>query len=165
MSWELDVASERDIDELMTWFADAHSVDIWGGPAFRYPFDRTSFREDCRWLEFSSYSLRNPDGELAAFGQLGSRFERSHLARLVTHPDMRGQGVGRKLLERMIIVAQSESELKEVALFVYKHNEPACRCYRSMGFEIQDYPDGAPLRDECYYMARPVDYKQRSLTP
>jgi len=154
MSWVLDVASEKDIDELMTWFPDAHSTDIWGGPAFRYPFDRESFREDCRWLEFSSYSLRNPEGEFVAFGQLGSRFERSHLARLITHPDMRGQGVGRKLLEKMIAAAQSETELKEVALFVYKDNEPACRCYLALGFEIQDYPDAAPLRDECYYMTR-----------
>jgi ribosomal protein S18 acetylase RimI-like enzyme len=152
--WSFDSAVESDIDELMTWFPDAHSTDIWGGPAFRYPFDRKSFREDCRWLEFSSYSLRNPDGEFVAFGQLGSRFERSHLARLVTHPDRRGQGVGRKLLERMIAAAKSESELNEVALFVYKNNEPACRCYLALGFEIQDYPDGAPLRDECYYMTR-----------
>lgn len=158
MVWSFDSAVESDIDELMTWFPDAHSTDIWGGPAFRYPFDSESFREDCRWLEFSSYSLRNPEGEFVAFGQLGSRFERSHLARLVTRPDMRGQGVGRKLLERMILVAQFESELKEVALFVYKDNEPACRCYLSLGFQVQGYPDGAPMRDKCYYMTRPVDY-------
>jgi ribosomal protein S18 acetylase RimI-like enzyme len=156
MSWKLEVSCEEDIDELMTWFPDAHSIDIWGGPAFRYPFDRNSFREDCRWLEFSSYSLRNSEGEFVGFGQLGSRFERSHLARLVSHPNMRGQGVGRKLLEKMIEAANSESKLKEVALFVYRDNDPACRCYLASGFEIQEYPDGAPLRDECYYMTRPV---------
>lgn len=154
MVWTFGSADESDIDELMTWFPDAHSIDIWGGPAFRYPFNHESFREDCRWLEFSSYSLRNPDGEFVGFGQLGSRFERSHLARLVVRPDLRGQGVGRILLEKMIAAARSESELEEVALFVYKDNEPACRCYLALGFEIQDYPERAGLSDECFYMTR-----------
>ena len=158
MSWELDVASERDIDELMTWFADAYSVDIWGGPAFRFPFTRETFYEDCRWQDFSSFCLRNPGGEFAAFGQLGLRYERSHLARLVTNPDMRGQGVGRKLLESLIAVAHKKQDQAEIALFVYKDNEPAYRCYLALGFEVQKYPADAPMPDKCLYLTRPVGH-------
>jgi ribosomal protein S18 acetylase RimI-like enzyme len=157
MTWAFEAASEADIDELMTWFPDAPSTDIWGGPAFRYPFNRKSFHADCRWTEYSSYCLRNAAGEFAAFGQMGSRYGRSHFARLVANPAMRGQGVGRALLEAMIKQVRNEQDLKEMALFVYKSNEPAYRCYLALGFEVQDYPDGAPLRDECYYMTRPVD--------
>ena len=157
MSWVLDPAGKADIDELMTWFPDAHSVDIWGGPAFRFPFDRESFHSDCRLLEYSSYCLRNAAGDLAAFGQMGYRFGRSHLARLVANPTLRGQGVGRKLLEMMIEVVRTQQDLKEMALFVYKDNEPAYRCYLASGFEVQDYPKAAPLRDKCYYMTRPID--------
>jgi ribosomal protein S18 acetylase RimI-like enzyme len=157
VSWVLDAACDADIDELMAWFPDAHSIDIWGGPAFRFPFDRESFRSDCRWLEYSSYCLRNAAGDLAAFGQMGARYGRSHLARLVANPSMRGQGVGRKLLEMMISVAGKEQDVAEMALFVYKDNESAYRCYQALGFEVQDYPERAPLRDECFYMTRPVD--------
>jgi ribosomal protein S18 acetylase RimI-like enzyme len=156
VDWSLDTAVEADIDELMTWFPDAHSVDIWGGPAFRFPFDRESFHTDCRCSEYSSYCLRNAAGHFAAFGQMGYRYGRSHLARLVANPDMRGQGIGRKLLEKMIAVARTEPDVEEMALFVYKRNEPAYRCYLALGFGIQDYPDGAPLREECYYMTRPA---------
>ncbi len=156
MSWSLDVVGEADIDELMCWFPDAHSVDIWGGPKFRFPFTRETFDADCRWRDFSSFCLRNPDKEFAAFGQLGSRFGRSHLARLIANPRMRGQGVGRKLLELMIEAAQVHQQYAEIALFVYKDNEPAYQCYLALGFEVQEYPDDAPLADRCFYLVRPV---------
>jgi len=88
---------------------------------------------------------------------MGNRYGRSHLARLVANPDMRGQGAGRKLLEGMIAVARMEPDIDEMALFVYQDNEPAYRCYLALGFAVQDYPDRAPLREECYYMTRPAN--------
>lgn len=157
MTWSFEAASAADIDELMTWFPDAASVDIWGGPRFRHPFDRASFHEDCRWQEYSSFCLRDPDQKLAAFGQLGKRYKRSHLARLIAHPDQRGQGVGRRLLQHLIGIAREAKECEEVALFVYRDNEPALQCYRALGFELQEYPDDAPMRDLCFYLSRPIN--------
>jgi ribosomal protein S18 acetylase RimI-like enzyme len=156
MTWSFEAADAADIDELMSWFPDAHSVDIWGGPRFRYPFGQASFHEDCRWQEYSSYCLRDPDNQFAAFGQIGQRYKRSHLARLIAHPDLRGQGVGKRLLEKLIGIAHEANECEEVALFVYRDNEPAYRCYRAMGFEVQEYPDDAPMREQCFYLSRPV---------
>jgi len=156
MPWSLVRANSSDIDELMTWFPDAHSVDIWGGPKFRFPFDRESFDADSRWQEFSSYCLRNPDDEFVAFGQLGSRYGRSHLARLISNPTLRRKGIGRKLIEAVIDRARVEQAYSEVGLFVYRNNTPAFQCYLSLGFEVQDYPEGAPLADVCYYLTRTV---------
>ena len=154
MTWSLGSAGESDVDKLMTWFPDAHSVDIWGGPKFRYPFDRKSFHEDCRWREFSSYCLRNSNGDFAAFGQIGTRYKRTHLARLVSNPQMRRQGIGRRLLEAMFEIVRAEQNHSELGLFVYKDNAPAYQCYLALGFEVQEYPEDAPLRDECYYLTR-----------
>lgn len=156
MSWTLESARESDIDELMGWFPDAHSIDIWGGPRFRFPFDRESFHEDCRWREFSSYSLRKPNGDFAAFGQIGSRFKRTHFARLITNPRMRRQGVGRRLLETMLDVVRAEQNHSEVGLFVYRDNAPAYQCYLALGFAVHEYPDEAPLREVCYYLTRSI---------
>lgn len=156
MPWSLETAGEADIDELMSWFPNAHSVDIWGGPKFRFPFDRETFFADCRWQDFSSFCLRNPENEFAAFGQLGSRYGRSHLARLVANPRMRGQGVGRKLMEMIIEAAGKEQDHAEIALFVYKDNEPAYRCYLALGFEVQEYPKDAPMAEKCFYLTRAV---------
>jgi ribosomal protein S18 acetylase RimI-like enzyme len=157
VGWSFESAAEADIDELMTWFPDARSVDLWGGPAFRFPFDRESFHADCRRNEYLSYCLKNSAGDFAAFGQMGHRYGRSHLARLVVNPDIRGQGTGRRLLEELIAVARTESDVKEMALFVYRNNEPAYRCYRALGFRVQDYPDAARLREKCFYMTRPAN--------
>lgn len=157
MSSPLDRVSPADIDELMIWFPDGESVDIWGGPRFRYPFDRSTFHEDCRWQEFSSYCVRDPEGDAVAFGQIGDRYDRAHLARLVVHPAHRGRGIGRQLLKGLIEIAAREGRYKSVALFVYRHNEVALGCYLSHGFEIQEYPDTAPMKDACFYLARKID--------
>ena len=69
---------------------------------------------------------------------------------------MRSQGIGRKLLEELIGVARTKPDIDEMALFVYKDNEPAYRCYLALGFEVEDYPAGAALRGECFYMTRPA---------
>ena len=156
MSWSFDPAGAADIDELMTWFPDAASVDIWGGPRFRFPFDQASFHEDCRWQEYSSYCLRDPEKRFVAFGQIGKRYKRSHLARLIAHPEMRGRGVGRRLLEQLVETAREANECQEVALFVYRHNTAALQCYRALGFEIQEYPEDAPMRELCFYLSRAI---------
>lgn len=42
----------------------------------------------------------------------------------------------------------------EFSLFVYRDNVPALECYKAMGFEIRDYPEGASMADQCYYLTR-----------
>ena len=152
--WELSLATDADIDTVMTWFPDAESVLIWGGPEFRYPFTATTFREDCRVERMDSYCLRNPAGELAAFGQSYERDGRGHLARLVSSPERRGAGAGKKLISMIIATLEAAHDFDEYSLFVFRHNEPAYRCYLSSGFVVRDYPDGAPLPGQCYFLTK-----------
>ena len=100
----MDATAASDIDQLMRWFPDADATRTWGGPAFRFPFNRHSFAEDIHWGRMASFSLRSPDGELAAFGQLYERLERTNLARLAVSPALRGQGVGRRLVSMLMQV-------------------------------------------------------------
>jgi GNAT superfamily N-acetyltransferase len=91
-----------DVDRLMKWFPDEQSIKVWGGPGFRYPFTRHSFAEDMHWGKMASYRLSDPDGEFAAFGQFYERLGCINLARLVANPDMRGKGVGKRLVGGLI---------------------------------------------------------------
>jgi len=152
--WQLSDADDADIDEIMTWFPDAASVDIWGGPYFRYPFTRETFREDCRLEAMTSCCLRDPRGRLAAFGQSYERYGRGHLARLVSNPAMRRKGAGRRLIELLIRRIDELHDYDEYSLFVYRHNEAAYRCYLSLGFEVGEYPAGAPMADKCFFLTR-----------
>lgn len=153
----LEPATDRDIDELMNWFPDAASVDIWGGPKFRYPFTRDSFIKDCAIEKMLSYSLRAPDGRMVAFGQRYVRDNRAHLARLIASPAARRQGYGRNLIVELIGTVRREGKHTDVSLFVYRHNEPAYRCYLQLGFRVQPYPEKARMREQCYFLTRPVE--------
>ena len=140
----------------MTWFPDARSVDIWGGPEFRFPFTRESFVEDCRIDIMDTYALRDPDGQLAAFGQSYVRDGRGHLARLIVNPDMRRRGAGSMLIELIIASLEGRRAFDEYSLFVYRDNAPAYRCYVSLGFTVTDYPEDAVMADKCYFLTRPT---------
>ena len=153
----LELATDRDIDELMMWFPDAAPVDIWGGPKFRYPFTRDSFVKDCGIEKMVSCSLRAPDGRMVAFGQRYVRDDRAHLARLIVNPATRRHGYGRRLIEELIAEVRREGRQTDVSLFVYRHNEPAYRCYLQLGFRVQPYPEKARMREQCYFLTRPVD--------
>ena len=154
--WTLGPSAERDIDALMKWFPDQESVRIWGGPIFRFPFNRHSFAEDVHWGRMTSYSLRDADDALAAFGQVYPRYERIHFARLISNPEKRRQGIGKRLLMMLMQVTPADYAFTEYSLFVFRDNTPALNCYRSLGFEIVDYPDDAPMADDAYYLTKPI---------
>lgn len=152
--WTLAPATDADFDTVMTWFPDAETVNIWGGPNFRYPFTGQTFRDDCRADVMASYVLRNKSGALAAFGQSYDRDGRGHLARLVANPVQRRQGAGRQLIRMIITALEITDDFDEYSLFVYRDNTPAYQCYRSLGFVVVDYPDDAPMPDKCFFLTR-----------
>jgi ribosomal protein S18 acetylase RimI-like enzyme len=152
----LTEASEEDIDQLMAWFPDANAIHIWGGPAFRYPFTRETFHHDAFWSEMASYCLRDPAGQMVAFGQFYARIGRINLARLVVHPKSRGQGVGKQLIGGLMAAARPLFQLSEFSLFVYGDNTPAFECYKSMGFVVTECPGEMPTGETCLYLTRPV---------
>lgn len=158
-NWTLTTSSEADIEELMSWFKTADDINIWGGPSFRFPFDRDSFFHDVYWGRMASFSLRDPEHELAAFGQIYERFKCINLARLVVNPAARGQGVGKRLVQALMMEGPAHFDKNMFSLFVYRDNTPAYKCYRSMGFVVTPYPPGMEHADVCYYLTQPVARK------
>ena len=147
---------DADFDILMSWFTNANDVRRWGGPDFEFPFTPTSFRRDCRWPGLASYSLRDADKHLLAFGQFYDRDGHINLARIGVRPGLRGQGIGRHFMTRLMAAGREHLGLPAWSLYVYKDNDAALRCYRSLGFDVGPYPAGEKLADVCYYMTRPV---------
>ena len=50
------------------------------------------------------------------------------------HPDYRGQGLARRLLEQLITQAKAVNGLETLLLAVSEHNAPALALYQSLGF-------------------------------
>ena len=163
--WLFERSVASDIDRLMKWFPDAVSTTVWGGPNFRHPFTRHSFTEDMFWGRMDSFSLRDSRGELAAFGQLYERYHCINLARLVVNPELRGQGLGKRLVASLMQVGQPMFPCAKFSLFVYRDNKPAYECYKSMGFITTEYPDDMPMADECYYLTRHVGNPENQNAP
>lgn len=73
-----------------------------------------------------------------------------HVKDLAVHPDRRGEGVGRRLLERALAVLSADG-VRRVKLEVRENNERARSLYRSFGFETRRtipgyYDDGEAAR-------------------
>lgn len=153
--WQLVEATDQDLEELMSWFGEAGEVNVWGGPGVRFPFTEATFREDCHWGRMPSFRLNSPADEFAAFGQMYQRYGRINLARLVVNPGMRGQGIGKRLVGLLLDTGPTLFAADEFSLFTYRHNAAALGCYLSMGFVIHEYPEDAPMADDCYYLVRP----------
>jgi len=56
---------------------------------------------------------------------------------VVVSPTMRGKGIGRKLMEKLISEAE-KLELSEILLFSGHHRKPAISLYKSLGFNVKN---------------------------
>jgi ribosomal protein S18 acetylase RimI-like enzyme len=75
------------------------------------------------------------DGErLVAYGELWVDDDEAEveLARLIVDPRLRGQGIGRILVSRLVALARTEHD--DVFVRVHPDNEAALRCYTGAGF-------------------------------
>lgn len=140
----------------MGWFPNEDAIRTWGGPDFAFPFSPDTFRRDLHWPDMASFSLLSPANEFAAFGQAYERIGRINLARLVVNPELRGKGVGQRLVRMLMACAADLMPLAEFSLFVYRDNAAALQCYQSVGFEVNEYPHEHVLKEQCYYLTRPV---------
>lgn len=139
----------QQLPELMTWFPDARTLRVWGGPDFRFPFTAASFREDAKVDTIDSFSLG--DGELAAFGQCYLRVERCHFGRVAVAPSRRGEGLGSRLFHEMADWGRARFGPRELSLFVNRDNPEAHRLYLRLGFREVPYPD-PEFMPEAHYM-------------
>jgi len=68
----------------------------------------------------------------------------THLARVIVNPQLRGQGIGRNLLEQIVKTLRKQESSLRLSLNVYAENALAVKLYHSMGFkEVKRNEDGS----------------------
>ncbi|REK55351.1 MAG: hypothetical protein C6W55_10220 [Thermobacillus sp.] len=68
------------------------------------------------------------------------------MGNVIIHPDYRGQGAGRFLVETMLSIAGREHKLRELRLVCHNTNTPALRLYWRTGFvpyDLEETVDGS----------------------
>lgn len=77
---------------------------------------------------------------------------------MMIHKDYQGKGIGSRLLEEMLDIADNWLMLKRVELTVFTDNERAIGLYQKFGFEFEGVKKFGAVRngryDDLYYMAR-----------
>ena len=73
----------------------------------------------------------DPEGHPPISGSVG------YVKRVVVHPDYRGRGLSRILMEYVITYARNEQGMAAIDLHVWENNIPAIRLYESLGFQLQ----------------------------
>jgi ribosomal protein S18 acetylase RimI-like enzyme len=86
--------------------------------------------------------LAEIDGTAAAKAELmlpasGTLHTTGYIKRVVTHPDYRGRGLARKLLQHIIQFARTTHQAEAIDLHVWEGNRAAIALYEGLGFQIQ----------------------------
>jgi ribosomal protein S18 acetylase RimI-like enzyme len=140
------------LPQLMRWFPDAASTSVWGGPHFRYPFTGATFRKDTGIDALPTWMLLDDVRRMLGFGQYYVRVGRCHLGHLVVDPDVRGQGIGTRLIRELCHRGAPALGCDEFSLFVLPRNPSAVRLYRRLGFVETLYPEYLPSVEPMLYM-------------
>jgi RimJ/RimL family protein N-acetyltransferase len=129
----------QDVDEALDMFAAVAAEGLWIGS--EAGFDRSARR--ARWLadldDPAGRSLvvqESADGRIVGNGRVQlAPYGVAELG-MVLAPQVRGRGIGGRLLDRLVVAA-AQLGAHKVDLQVWPHNEPAVRLYLSRGFVVE----------------------------
>ena len=101
--------------------------------SFSLPWPARSFRFEVTDNEASRCWVADLDGRIIAMLVGWFIVDELHVATIATHPEFRGQGIGREILLHALCVAKEEGAIKSF-LEVRESNEVAQNMYRNFGF-------------------------------
>jgi ribosomal-protein-alanine N-acetyltransferase len=101
--------------------------------SFLSPWTSEAFREEVQ-RSFSSLWILQDTEDVVGYICFWSMARELHLMNIAVHPERRGEGLGRMLLDKMIVVGIREGA--ECALLeVRPSNSPARELYKKAGFQ------------------------------
>lgn len=103
--------------------------------SFTNPWTREMYESELAHSRVSRVYVLRDAGRLLGFCSLWLILDELHINNLAIHPDARGQGLGTRLLARVLEEGAREGA-RRATLEVRRSNEAARRLYRRMGFEL-----------------------------
>jgi GNAT superfamily N-acetyltransferase len=135
-------AGDADVDLAWPWYRDPETVALVDGPGSpTYARDRVAAMYDVLGAQGEVYLIERPaDG--GAWEAVGDVTLAPDTLPIVIVPGLRGQGIGRRVILRLVdrarVLGWSELRVREV----FPGNEAAHRLFRGLGFVARD--DGPP---------------------
>lgn len=102
--------------------------------SFENPWSKPSF---FRMIvdEATRFWVAELDGRVVGYIVYWIVEDEAHIANIAVHPEMRGRGIGKKLLEK-VLVDSEEKNVSCINLEVNEKNEVAKNLYFKYGFEV-----------------------------
>jgi [ribosomal protein S18]-alanine N-acetyltransferase len=108
--------------------------------AYAYPWSERFFRQEMQ-VECARSFLAECEGRIAGYVLFWLLPGEIDIHNIAVHKDFRGRGLGRSLLENVILEARNRASAR-VTLEVRKSNAVAQRLYESVGFTISGVRKG-----------------------
>jgi ribosomal-protein-alanine N-acetyltransferase len=145
---------EADEAEVTSWFSDAGELRFFAGPRLTWPLDAGQWRSIRLDSSVTAWTAVLGDDPLpAGHAELvAESAEVVRMARLAVAPRERGHGVGRAVVQQLILKARASGHTL-LTLNVHQDNTAAIRAYRGVGFE----PTGSALAHSNVRMELPLD--------
>lgn len=114
--------------------ADIADVMAIERTAYAYPWSERFFRQEMQ-AEYARSILAEIDGRIAGYILFWLLPGAIDIHNVAVHSDFRRRGLGRRLLERVVLEARRRASSR-ITLEVRKSNLPAQKLYESTGFAV-----------------------------
>ena len=125
----------KDAEAILSWTNDEKAFYKWtAGVLGTYPLSANQFNAVSDLMAFTAID----DNEVIGFFTMRrptESFDELRFGFVVVDSNRRGKGYGKKMLQLGLIYAKEVFGAQKVTLGVFKNNEPAYYCYKSVGFK------------------------------
>ena len=136
---------EEDAKEILSWIKNEREFRVWSADRYNnypaLPSDINNNYLECqKTSNFYPFTLED-EGKIIGHLILRNPGENKDVIRLgfiIIDKEIRGKGYGKKLIKEAIKYAKEKLDAKKVNLGVFKSNESAFECYKSVGFKVID---------------------------
>lgn len=142
---ELKYFERADFKQLMDWIDSPKLLLQWGGNQFDYPLTESQLE---KYIENANHpeadifvykAIRKETGKAIGHISLG-KIDRKHKSArigkvLVGKKNLRGQGIGQRMVQEVLKIAFDQLHLHRVSLGVFDFNTTAMACYEKVGFQ------------------------------
>lgn len=112
---------------------DINSVVDIERSSFSTPWPKSTFIAEIKMNKLARYYVVEVGGRVVGYGGLWLIMDEAHITNIAVHPEYRGKGMGKKLVEGLI-EETSKIDIHRITLEVRRSNTAALALYKKFGF-------------------------------
>ncbi|MES3016360.1 MAG: GNAT family protein [Bacteroidota bacterium] len=158
---KLEYFISSDFDTLLDWVKDEELLVQWAGTQFRFPLTKSKldwYIEEANDFNNSSTfifkAVDTENGRTVGHISLTSinRENRSaRITRVLVGESDRGKGIAEQMVKELMKIGFEQLNLHRMSLGVYDSNQPAIKCYKKCGFQVDGLLRDIQKHEDTYW--------------